>query len=484
MTVPRRRLVRGLSFLALLFGLGTGGAAAQTPLPSDADRAVARELLRELIEINTTEATGNTTLAAEAMAGHLRAAGFSEADLFIGGAHPRKGNLVARLRGNGRGGPPILLLAHLDVVDARPEDWSRDPFRFIEEDGFFYGRGTQDDKAQAAIWIATLLRMKREGFTPARDIIVALTADEEGGPHNGVDWLIENHRDRIAAAFALNEGGWGEVRAARNAVNQLQASEKVYQSFRATVRNPGGHSSLPRRDNAIYSLARGLGRLADFSFPATLNEVTRAYFARSAEVETGQVAADMRALASAQTADAAVVARLAASPLFNSMMRTTCVATRLEAGHADNALPQTATALINCRMLPGHDPEDVRRTLVRVLADTSIAVQAVGTARPSPPSPLEPRIVGTIERTSRESWPGAVVVPTMLTGATDGLMLRNAGIPTYGISGLFHEDIRAHGRDERIGVRAFHEGQEFLYRLVKAFASGDVTPVSSPMPQP
>jgi acetylornithine deacetylase/succinyl-diaminopimelate desuccinylase-like protein len=454
----------------LLLAAFADSGVGQAPLPSTGDRALARDIFRELIEINTTPA-GSTTEAAEAMAARLRAAGFTEADLFIGGPDPRKGNLVARMRGTGRGGRPILLLAHLDVVDARPEDWSRDPFRFTEDGGFYYGRGTQDDKAQAAIWIATLLRMKREGFVPDRDIIVALTADEEGGEHNGVAWLVANHRDRIDAAFALNEGGWGEIRNGRNAVNQLQASEKVYQSFRLTVRNPGGHSSLPRPDNAIYALARGLSRIADFHFPVELNEVSRAYFRRNAEAETGRIAEDMRALADAAQPDPQVVGRLADSPLFNSMMRTTCVATRLEAGHADNALPQTATALVNCRLLPGVATEDVRAALLRVVADTSIRIDTMAAARPSPPSPLDSAIVGPVERITAQMWPGVVVVPTMLTGATDGLYLRNAGIPTYGVSGLFYDDIRAHGRDERVSIRAFEEAQEFLYRLVKAFAA-------------
>jgi acetylornithine deacetylase/succinyl-diaminopimelate desuccinylase-like protein len=469
MKIARTGLARAL--VALLLMLPARGTA-QAPIPSEQDVALARDIFHELIEINTTASSGNTTEAAEAMAARLRAAGFTEDDLFIAGPQPRKGNLVARLRGSGQGGNAILLLAHLDVVEAQREDWSRDPFEFIEEDGYFYGRGTQDDKAQAAIWIATLIRMKRERFAPDRDIIVALTADEEGGTDNGVVWLLENHRDRINAAFALNEGGWGEIRAGRNAVNQLQASEKVYQSFQLTVRNPGGHSSLPRPDNAINALARGIARIADFHFPVQLNEVSRAYFEKNAQVESGQAAADMRALAAAQNADPAVIQRLAASPLYNSMMRTTCVATRLDAGHADNALPQRATALVNCRMLPGSDPEEVRSTLARIASDTSIHIEPIGQAIPSPPSPLDPAIVRPIERITTEMWPGAVVVPTMLTGATDGLFLRNAGIPTYGISGLFYDDVRAHGRDERIGVRAFHEGQEFLYRLVKALTSG------------
>ena len=447
-------------------------APAQELNPHD---RLARHIFRELVEINTTDSVGDNTKAAEAMAARLKAAGFPDADVRVLGPHPRKGNLVARLRGPGKG-KPILLLAHLDVVEARKEDWSPDldPFRFVERDGFFYGRGTTDDKAMAAIWIANLIRYKQEGLVPDRDLIVALTSDEEGGDHNGVDWLLQNHRALIEADYCLNEGGGGDLRNGRRLANNVQAAEKVYLSFRLEVTNPGGHSSLPVKDNAIFHLAAGLARLAEYDFPVKLGEVTRGYFARLAATETGETAADMKAVAQ-PTPDPAAVTRLSGSSAwFNALMRTTCVATRLEGGHADNALPQMARATVNCRMLPGADPKEVEQTLVRVLGNDKIKVRPTGRPRPSAPSPLRPDVMGPIERVTNEMWPGVPVIPTMSTGATDGLYLRNAGIPVYGVDGIFTDvdDVRAHGRDERLGVKEFYEGREFLYRLVKTLAGG------------
>lgn len=437
---------------------------------SDAEE-LARALFKELIEINTTDAQGNTTEAAEAMAARLIAAGFPEEDVKVLGPHPRKGNLVARLRGSGSH-RPLLLLAHLDVVEALREDWSFDPFVFLEQDGYFYGRGTSDDKAMAAIWIANLIRLKRESYVLNRDIIVALTADEEGGDYNGIHWLLENHRALVDAAYALNEGGGGQIKEGRRLLNAVQISEKMYLSFRLEVKNPGGHSSLPIKDNAIYRLAEGLTRLSQFDFPVALNDGTRAFFERMAEIEAGQIAADMKAVTQVPP-DPAAVSRLAESAYYNALMRTTCVATMLDAGHAENALPQTAAAVVNCRLLPGSSPEKVRQTLVDVVADDKIAITATEEPTESPPSSLDPEIMQPIERITEELWPGVPVVPTMLTGATDGLYLRNAGIPTYGVSGLFQDidDVRAHGRDERIGVEAFLDGQEFLYRLVRALST-------------
>jgi len=432
----------------------------------------AREIFKELIELNTTDSVGNTTTAAEAMAARLKTAGVPAADVRVLGPDPRKGNLVARLRGTG-GRRPLLLLAHLDVVEAKREDWSLDPFTFLEKDGYFYGRGTTDDKAMAAQFVANLIRLKQEGFAHDRDVILALTADEEGGNFNGVDWLVANHRDLIDAEFAINEGGGGIMRKGKYVTNEVQASEKLYQDFRLEVTNAGGHSSLPVKDNAIYHLAEGLARLAAHEFPVELNEITRAYFMRSADVESDpKMAADMRAVARA-TPDLAAAARLSAAlPYWNSMMRTTCVATRLAGGHAQNALPQLATANVNCRILPGVSPESVKDTLVRVLADPKIAVSFVGQARPSKPSPLRPDVVGAVESLTKEMFPRVVVVPVMSTGATDGLYLRNGEIPTYGVDGNFGDidDVRAHGRDERIGVKQFFEGLEFQYRLIKALA--------------
>jgi acetylornithine deacetylase/succinyl-diaminopimelate desuccinylase-like protein len=443
------------------------------------EQQLARDIFKELIEINTTDSVGNTTVAAEAMATRLKAAGFPAADVQVLGPNPRKGNLVARLRGTGAQ-KPILLIAHLDVVEAKREDWSMDPFTFTEKDGYYYGRGTNDIKSGDAVLVANLIRMKREGFIPNRDLIVALTADEEGGNFNGVNWLLRNHRDLIEAEYCLNtDGGGGELKGGKRMLNELQTSEKVYLSFALEVQNHGGHSSLPEKDNAIYHIAEGLARLAKFDFPVQLNETTRSYFQKMARIETGQTAKDMTAVAGANP-DPPAVERLAASPYYNALMRTTCVATELQAGHAENALPQRARAVVNCRLLPGDSAAEIQRTLARVLADDAIKVAPMGTPRPAPLSPLRPELVGTAERITEELWPGVPVVPIMSTGATDGAKLRIGGIPTYGVSGLFDniDDVRAHGKDERMGVREFYDGLEFMYRLVKALSTakqGDLT---------
>jgi len=461
--------MRHLIAAAGIICLVSAALAAQSG-PNDAR---AREIFKELIEINTTDTpNGNVTKAAEAVAARLKAAGFPDADVQVLGPDPRKGNLVARLRGTGAQ-RPLLLLAHLDVVEAKREDWSFDPFAFLEKDGFFYGRGTSDDKSMASQFVANLIRLKEEGFKPERDLILALTADEEGGTFNGVDWLIKNHRQLIDAEFSINEGGGGTMRGGKYLTNEVQASEKVFQDFRLETTNSGGHSSLPIKDNAIYHLAEGLARLAKFEFPVELNEVTRGYFERSASVQTDpKMAADMRAVAR-PTPDLAAAARLSASlPYYNAQMRTTCVATRLLGGHANNALPQMASANVNCRILPGVSPASVRDKLVEVLADPKITVSFVGEANPSKPSPLRPDVIGAVESLTKAMFPGVIVVPVMSTGATDGLYLRNGEIPTYGLDGTFGDidDVRAHGRDERIGVKQFYEGLEFQYRLIKALS--------------
>jgi acetylornithine deacetylase/succinyl-diaminopimelate desuccinylase-like protein len=445
--------------------------AAPLLLASDPQAELAVAIFRELVEIDTTDSKGDNTAAARAVARRLVAAGFPEADVQVLVPHERKGNLVARLRGTGAR-KPLLLLAHLDVVEARREDWSIDPFRFLERDGFFYGRGTSDDKAMAAIFAANLIRLKQEGYRPDRDLILALTADEEGGDWNGVEFLLREHRGLIDAAYGLNEGGRGQIRDGRRIANVVQTSEKVYLSFTLEVRDPGGHSSVPRKDNAIYRLAAGLGRLAAFSFPVRTTETSRLYFERLAASQPGPLAADMRAVARVPP-DPAAAARISEIPLYNSMLRTTCVATRLEAGHADNALPQTARAVVNCRMHPDDPPDWVQATLVEALGDPRIAVTPKGTARPSPSSPLFPEFMDAVERITGDMWPGVPVLPTLSTGATDSLYLRGAGIPMYGVSGIFGDidDVRAHGKDERVLVQSFHEGREFLYRLVKALSS-------------
>jgi acetylornithine deacetylase/succinyl-diaminopimelate desuccinylase-like protein len=454
--------------LAVHFSAASGTAQTRT-----LDQALAREIFADMIGVNTTFERGNTTPVAQAVAKRFLAAGFPAADVQIVGATDKNRNVVVRYRGSGAR-RPILLIGHIDVVEALRSDWSLDPFTLTEKDGFFYGRGTSDMKDMSAIWVATLLHLKREGFQPDRDIILALTAGEEGGDDNGIRWLLANRRDLIDAVYCINgEGGDPFSKDGKVFVRNVQASEKVYMDVHLEVHNPGGHSSLPTKDNAIYHLTAALNRIAAYEFPLRLNEVTHAYFERAAGTFPPNVAADMRLVASQN--DTAAARRLSdASPMFNAQLRTTCVATRLAAGHANNALPQTATANVNCRMLPDEHPDSVIATLRRVVDDAAVAVSPAMTPVPSPPSPLVPEVLKPVEQISASMWPGVPVVPSMETGATDGLALRNAGIPVYGISGvpLDEDDIRAHGRDERIRVGAFYAGVEFSYRLVKALAGG------------
>ena len=460
----------GTSMLAsIIFAAVPLFASAQTLTPQ---QQLAKDIYKELLEINTVTATGDTLKAAQAMASRLKTAGFPDADVQVFSPAPRKGNLVARLRGTGKM-KPILLLAHLDVVEALPSDWTTDPFKLVEKDGYYYARGSGDDKSMAAYFIANLIRYKQEGFKPDRDIIVALETDEEILDANavGIQWLLKNHRNLIDAEFALNEGGAVGLKDGKALRNGVQTSEKVSFSYRLEVKNPGGHSSLPSKNNAIYHLAKGLARLADFDFPVQLNETTRVFFTRSAAQESGQLGADMRSVVSASP-DPAAVARLSAMPAYNAQLRTTCVATLLEGGHAVNALPQTARASVNCRILPGVPVEEVQKTLVRVLADEQISLTPLGTPTLSPPSALDDKIMKPIEKLSAEFWPGATVIPVMSAGATDGAYLRNAGIPTYGHSGRASDinENRAHGKDERILVKSFFESTEYMYRLVKMLA--------------
>jgi acetylornithine deacetylase/succinyl-diaminopimelate desuccinylase-like protein len=451
------------------FGLGAARpAGADTPL--SAHDALARELLAALIEIDTTQDAGSTTQAAEMLAKRLRDAGFPAGDVQVLEEVPRKGNLIARLRGKDPKRKPLLLLAHLDVVAADPADWSVPPFTFLERDGHFWGRGTTDDKDECAIHVANLIRLRRENFVPERDIVVALTADEEGGPNNGVAWLLAKHRPLVDAALALNEGGGGALLQGRRLSNQVQASEKIYQDFSLEVTDPGGHSSMPGAQNAIYRLSDALLRVRNHVFPVRLNEVTRRFFARSADQQPPELAQAMRGLLR-NPPDAAAVERLSAIPNYNARLRTTCTATRVDAGHAKNALPQRARANVNCRILPDESIDQIEAALRGAIADEQVTLQRVADAHSvaSPPSPLTPGVLAAIEKTTEELWPDVPVIPTMSTGATDGLFLRKAGIPVYGVSGVFGdiEDVRAHGRDERVLVSAFFEGREFLYRLTK-----------------
>jgi acetylornithine deacetylase/succinyl-diaminopimelate desuccinylase-like protein len=444
---------------------------AQTTTPPEPDRQLAHSIYKEFVEIQSGFSTGSTTPVAEAAAKYLKSADFPDSDIFIGGAIPKKANLVVRYHGTGAR-KPILLLAHTDVVEAKREDWSMDPFQFIEKDGFFYGRGTGDDKAQAAVWIANLIRYKREGFKPGRDIIVALTADEEGGgPYNGVDWLIKNHRDLIDAEFCLNEGGWGEEAGGKKIANDIQVSEKYVVEVRFEVRNKGGHSSMPVPDNAIYHLAAALDRLAKFNFPLKTNEVTAAYFKQLATLNKGSQRDDLEKAAAGDQAAMQRVAQV--SPAWNATLRTTCVATQLEGGHARNALPQLAAAGVNCRVLPEDSVDYVKSTLEKVIADDQVKVTIVGDVPKGPASPMRPDIMKAVGRLTDTMWPGVPSIPIMVMGATDGRSLRLAGIPTYGVQGFFmdRDDIRFHGRDERMGVQAFYEGQQFLYELVKTLSA-------------
>jgi acetylornithine deacetylase/succinyl-diaminopimelate desuccinylase-like protein len=470
--------LRFASATAVLLLLLFVGPLAAAPL-DDATRKLARDIFQQLIEINTTDSVGSTTVAAEAMAKRLLEAGFAAEDVKVLGPNDRKGNLVARYRGTG-GLKPILIIGHLDVVEARREDWTTDPFQFIEKDGYFYGRGTQDMKVSDAILMTTFIRFKREGYQPDRDIILALTADEEGGKANGVDWLLKNHRDLVDAAFALNPDAGGVTTVKGKPLNvDVEANEKLYADFELDASNPGGHSSLPVPDNAIYHIADALSRLEHATFPFELNPITRTYFERRAALESGQTAADMKAIPRTPP-DPKAIARLSMDARFNSLMRTTCVATRLTAGHANNALPQQAQAIVNCRILPGHAMEEVRQELIRIFADPKITVKYVDNAghvvdrAPQtkafaavlPPA----EVMQPLERVTDAMWPSAPVIPEMETGASDSVYTIAAGIPSYGVSGvaLDQDDVRAHGKDERVRVSSFYDGVEFYYRYLKA----------------
>jgi acetylornithine deacetylase/succinyl-diaminopimelate desuccinylase-like protein len=465
-----------LSSVALL--LVAQSAVAQNTTKAKWD-SVARDVFREIIEINTQNSDGSTLLAAQALAARLKTAGFPDSDVVVLSNAPKKGNLVARLRGKSTGKKPILLLSHIDVVEAKPADWTLPPYTFIEKDGTFFGRGVADDKDDAAISVTLLMRLRAEGYVPDRDIVVAATTDEEGGGANGVGWLMQNHRALLDVEYALNEGGGGRLRDTVKVSHDVQASEKKVQTFFFEAFNPGGHSSVPRPDNAITQLAAALTRLTPGVFPVHLNDVTRDYFAKLAPTlkdEAPELAAAMTAIVKNEH-DAQAARVISADPRYNSQLRTTCVATMLEGGHASNALPQRARATVNCRVLPDETPEYVKGVLERVVGDTGVHVVARGNARNSPPSPLTRELMGEIERITKEMWPGVPVIPTMSTGATDGIYLRNAGIPTYGVFGQFYGDSNAHGMNERIPAKAFYESLEFMYRLVRGL-TGDRKPIS------
>jgi acetylornithine deacetylase/succinyl-diaminopimelate desuccinylase-like protein len=472
----------GLRLLTCCFLLSVATLPALAQLDPQSKK-LSRDIFQQLIEINTTDSVGSTTVAANAMAQRLLEAGFAKEDVLVLGPNDRRGNLVARIRGAGRA-KPILFIGHLDVVEAKRSDWTTDPFQFVEKDGYFYGRGAQDMKESDAVLVTTFIRLKKAGYQPDRDLILALTADEEAGKSNGVDWLLKNHRDLIEAEFVINsDGGKVKLEHGKAIMFDVDATEKLYGDYQLSATNPGGHSSLPLPDNAIYHIADALTRLQAYTFPFELNSVTRAFFARLSTVESGQTAVDMAAILKHPPSPAAVQ-RLSATPLYNATMRTTCVATRLSGGAANNALPQTAEANINCRILPGHSREEIRRQLIYVFNDPKVTVRYVSDAgdvfdvapqaQGSPPTALQPEVIQPLEKLVAQMWPGVPVMPIMATGASDGIYTNAAGLPTYGISGIATEtnDIRAHGKDERVPVDSYYRGVDFYYRFVRMLSGG------------
>ncbi len=458
--------VSALACLAALLSIAPALPAAAPG--AQADRELALDILRELVEINTAPSggPGQTRRAAEAMAARLAAAGFPAEDLDVLGLQPGDGNLVARYRGKGSK-RPILLMAHLDVVDARPSDWTLPPFRLTERDGYLYGRGSLDNKGGAAMLVANLIRMKRDGYRPDRDLILVLSADEETTGAN-LQWLLKEHRALLDAEYALNtDAGAVLLDGDRPRAFTVQTSEKIYASFYLDARNPGGHSSLPRRDNAIYALADALERLQAYEFPIQLNETTQRFFERWQALAPSAVQPIVAAIAAGRL-DAPEIADLPGDAYLNALARTTCVATLLEAGHAENALPQTARATVNCRIVPTSSAAETEQILRRVVADPSIAITPVAPATPSEPSPLDEELFAAIESLTGEFWPGIPIIPDMSTGATDGLFVRNAGIPTYGVAAVAEDprEDRAHGQDERMRTKSFYDALEFLHRLL------------------
>jgi acetylornithine deacetylase/succinyl-diaminopimelate desuccinylase-like protein len=461
----------------MTFGLTLSAWAAQPgPLPPAADQVLARDIFKELVEINTTHDHGSTA-AAQAIQQRLLAAGFPATDvvLIAPPGHPTKGNVVVRYHGKGSG-KPVLFIGHLDVVEAKPEDWSVDPFKLTEKDGWFYGRGSIDMKDGDAAMLETLIRCKREGFVPDRDLIVAFTADEEaGGDSNGPAFLLKDHRDLIDAGLVINlDGGGGDYKNGQRYAFQIGTSEKTYVTYTLETTSPGGHGSLPGPDNAIYRLADGLGRLETYRFPVMLTATTRASFQKYAELDPGAESADMRAVAQ-QPFDPAAAERLSRIVRLNAQLRTTCVATLISGGHAENALPQRAKATIQCRMMPGDAAEQVQAALTAVLNDAKISITLDAPPIVSPESAPTPQIMARVTRVVHSMWPGVPLVPTMATGFSDDRQTRNAGMVSYDVSGVWSDvnENRAHGRDERVGIREFDESVEYTYRLMKEMSQAD-----------
>jgi acetylornithine deacetylase/succinyl-diaminopimelate desuccinylase-like protein len=470
---------RALSVFLAAAGAGIMATAcwAQTPAP---DEAAFRALYKQLIEINTTRSVGSCTQAAEAMRAHLAAAGIPAADMDIlmPSDRPTDGALIAVLRGRDPAAKPILLLAHIDVVEAKREDWERDPFKLVEEKGWFFARGASDDKAMAAVFTDSLIRYRKEGFKPRRDIKLALTCGEETAAiFDSVQWLVQSRPKVLYASFALNEGAGGELDENEKPVAlQIQAGEKVYQDFALEASDVGGHSSRPNKNNPIVRLSAGLARLGAHNFSIALNPATRGYFEAQTKLVPPEVAADMRAVLKNPPDEAAAERLWAINPGWNGSLRTTCVVTEISGGHAPNALPQHARANVNCRILPGVPIGDVQREIAAVLGDDKISVAPTGDPGiQSPPPRLTEHIMGPVRKVAGEIWPGVAIVPTMATGATDGSYLNAAGVPTYGLSGMFHdrEGSHAHGLNERIRVKSLMNGRRFLYEVVKLYANSE-----------
>jgi len=463
---------------ALMLGAAFAAVAGQPAVAQiRPDQEAFRALYKELVETNTTLSSGSCTLAAERLAARMKAAGFADKDLtvFSTPEKPKEGGLVAILGGSAKSAKPILLLGHLDVVEANRADWTRDPFTLIEEGGYFYARGVSDDKAQSAIWTDTLIRYKQEGFKPRRTIKMALTCGEETvTAFNGAGWLAKNRRELIDAEYALNEGGGGQVSPdGKRTVLSMQVGEKTVANFRLETTNPGGHSSMPRPDNAIYSLSAALNRIGKFDFPVQFSDTTRSFFTRLAPAVPPAMARAIQDLL-ANPQDKAADAIVSMDPTLHSTLRTTCVATMLDGGHAMNALPQRARAIVNCRIFPGESMESVQATLANVINDAQVSITPIIEDRPlASPPPLSPKIFGPAEKLAAEMFPGVPMLPTMSTGATDGIFLEAVGIPTYGVPGIFYDADGGgiHGLNERIRVKSLYDGRDYLFRLVKIYAN-------------
>ena len=460
----------------LLLVLAVAASSAQVAAPIRPDQVAFRELFKELVETNTTLSSGSCTLAAERMAARLKGAGFTESQLtlFATPEHPKEGGLVAVYPGAATAAKPILLIAHIDVVEAKREDWERDPFTLFEENGYFYARGVSDVKSMAAVWVDALIRFKQQGYTPKRTVKMALTCGEEtNGAFNGVEWLAANRRTLIDAEFALNEGGGGDSDGKGKVIAQsVQVGEKTFANFRLETRNPGGHSSVPVRNNAIYQLSRALIKVDEHEFPMEMTDTTRRYFRESGAARTDAIGRAMVAL-SKNPRDVKAEAIVNEDRYLHSNLRTTCVATLLDGGHAANALPQRAGANVNCRIFPGHSIEDIRRELLTVIGDTGVSVTALPPVRPAPPAPpLEEQVIGPMQKLASKYWPGIPVIPSMANGYTDATFLGAAGIPTYGIPGMWGDPDGngVHGLNERIEARSLYVGRDYMFDLLKAYA--------------